>query len=87
MAFSSKVNELAEWIVCLGEELGWYTAKTFQGYSIKKQETGWFLVIRVTDKNRAEVAYYGGGSIEDCFLQLAHDVRADAVKWRPDKYA
>jgi len=67
--------------------LGFYEGVYLTGMTIKRDEEGWFVVLKATRKGEAVVHYTGGRSWPEIWEFLAYEITHKQLSWRKDKYA
>lgn len=80
--------KLLRFIMALDEIVPWYTGYTVEGFTMKRQDGGHFLIFRSCRPNGERVVcFYGGHKQWDCWYSFAYDLCHHSVKWSQDKYA
>jgi hypothetical protein len=70
------------------EVLPQLTGYTFRGLTLKKQEEGWFAVVKVWNRQKEPlVAFVAAPSAGELWRSIAGQVSAGVLRWSPDKYA
>lgn len=77
---------LTMWVFGMEQSMAWFTGVHVTGWSVKRQEAGWLLVVTAEKNSDAVVAFYHCARVVDCFETLAAHVKSNRVNWRPDKY-
>lgn len=82
-------TQLIEGLGALEQLFSGDTGHILDGFSIKRKDEGWLLVVAARRKggNRI-VAFFGGGTIDQCVERFLYDLwHKPGIKWLPDKYA
>lgn len=79
-------ERLGAWLLAGVEVLGWYQRAELTGYSMKKRERDWFLIVRANVKGKKKVAFYSGHNPADCIKAFALDIKRNFVSWKDDLY-
>lgn len=87
--WSDPVVNLADQFSVLWELILWYTAVPISGFSLKRTDGGWLLVVNARSASRgALVCFTGGATAADCVAEfVAKCGTKDGPGWRADKYA
>lgn len=80
-------RRLIMWLACLDEVVAAYTGRAMTGITISKKEDGWLLVLRGKNGSGHEVAFASGPDLHGTVLDLAAQMKAGSIRWKPDKYA
>lgn len=86
LLFKGIRRPLGFWVLSLEEVLAWYDGCSYKGHTIKRTDTGWFLVVRALRDGHKVVCFYSADSVSNCFAMLATDVNHNKIPWRNDKY-
>lgn len=79
-------HKLALFLGELEKEIGWATNKVYRGHTIREQDGGWLLILRVDGREGPEVAFVGGESLMAVYRNLWLSIHKDYLSFRPDKY-
>lgn len=60
---------------------------TLTGLSIRDDQEGWFVVLKVVKEGKPMVHFTGGRSWQDALEVLVWEVNHKALSLRPDQYA
>lgn len=67
--------------------LAWHEGLLYEGCTLKRQDGGWFLIVRASVPGGERlVTFSGGHSPYACWMNVAHAMKHDLLKWRKDKY-
>lgn len=83
---------LITWVATLDHTLAWYQGMVLTGWSVKRSQEGWLIVVKAHRKGRGDkpqhrVAFFRGDDLMETFKALAYAVRRDMITWKPDKFA
>lgn len=85
--WSNRWLPLLRFLVGIDEIIPGYTGYVYDGLNSKRQDGGWFLVVRARRANGEHVVtFYAGRRFYEALWQLAWDVAHQKVKWSADKY-
>lgn len=79
------------WVASMQELLAWHRKAVLTGWSLKRKDGGWLLVVHVTRgtttaTRREEVAFVRADRSWACFVQLAYGLRNNTLSWKEDRY-
>lgn len=83
---------LITWVATLDHTLAWYQGRVLTGWSLRKKEDEWLMVVKVNKRGRGDkpvhqVAFFRGMDLMETFKALAFAIRRDLITWKQDKYA
>jgi hypothetical protein len=80
-------ERLGIWLLCLPHIWAWYTGYVYTGHTMKKQATGWLLVLRFKDGNKGKVVFAEGYTPSECVKNLALGVKHKTLAFREDRFS
>lgn len=81
-------GRLGAMVVEFEKVLAWQSGLCYEGETLKRQDGGWFLIVRASVPGGERlVCFTGGHSPYACWMNLAHMLKHDLIKWKPDRFA
>lgn len=84
-------TRILSWVVSAEQSLAWHYSKLLTGFTVKRKEDGWLLVVHVladasTGRGQPLVAFVHGDGIWDVFEKFALALKRDQIRWKTDKW-
>lgn len=67
--------------------LAWYCGLTFRGYTLKRDDSSWLLIVRATGPSGPVVSFTNGSSPYYCWLYFLKSLTRKDSEWRKDRFA
>ena len=79
------------WISACEELLAWHYRAVFHGFTCRKRDDSWLLVVKVRARLSAakpedQVAFFAAQTFWECWRLFAHQMHNGTVSWKKDKY-
>lgn len=79
------------WIAACEELLAWHYRIVLTGFSCRKKDGSWLLVVRAKGRLDASkvadhVAFFETETFWDCWRLFARQLKGRTIKWSADKY-
>lgn len=87
----SHETRILSWVVSAEQSLAWHYGKLLTGFTLKRREREWMLVVHVIavdgyGDNDPEVCFTYGPTMFDALENFALDLKRGQIRWKEDKY-
>lgn len=84
-------TRIMSWVVSAEQSLAWHYSKLLTGFTLKRRDDGWMLVVHVladasTGAGRPMVAFIRGDTVWGTFEAFALALKRDELRWKTDKW-
>lgn len=79
--------KMENYIAALDEAIAWHARGILMGYTVKRRDRGWLLIVRMRRKEENLVTFIDGEDLIEVWALFSIYLKKETLDWRHDQFA